>query len=124
MLRPPPVCWPFLAIVAAASVCIRLLAATGILTLAREDNWLIIHGPQIPGGAIRINYLEAYCRANSTEADWVQHTVIKHRSELVSLSSDQKILKLRDTLADGVVLDHTITAGADEIDFRLTAHKP
>src|SRR4051812_3933423 len=56
------------------------------LTLAREQNWLIIRGPQIPGGEIRINYLEAYCRAGSTDADWVQHTVIKHTSEVLSMS--------------------------------------
>ena len=124
MLKPSPVCRPVLAILAAAGACFQPLAAIDTLTLAREGNWLIISGPQIPGSEIRINYLEAYCRANSTDADWVQHTVIKHRSELVSLSSDQKILKLRDTLADGVVVDHTITAGADEIDFRLTAHNP
>src|SRR4051812_20551990 len=94
------------------------------LTLAREQNWLIIRGPQIPGGEIRINYLEAYCRAGSTDADWVKHTVIKHTSELVSLSPDARELKLRDTLADGVTVEHTITAGDDEVDFRLTAHNP
>ncbi|HEY0454970.1 MAG TPA: hypothetical protein VGE41_01245, partial [Verrucomicrobiae bacterium] len=55
------------------------------LTLGREKNWLLINGPQIPGGAIRINYLEAYCRPNSTEADWVKHTVIHHTNELISL---------------------------------------
>src|SRR5438093_11747834 len=113
MLKPSRFYWPFLSILAAAGACFQPLAAIDTLTLAREGNWLIIRGPQIPGSEIRINYLEAYCRANSTDADWVQHTVIKHRSELVSLSSDQKILKLRDTLADGVVVDHTITAGAD-----------
>jgi hypothetical protein len=31
---------------------------------------------------------------------------------------------MRDTLEDGVVVDHTITAAADEIDFRLLAHNP
>jgi hypothetical protein len=124
MLRASPVYRPILAILAAAGACFPLLSARDTLTLARENNWLIIRGSQVPGGAIRINYLEAYCRANSTDADWVQHTVIKHGSELVSLSPDQKILKLRDTLADGVVVEHTITAGADEVDFQLTAHNP
>ncbi len=94
------------------------------LTLARDGHWLIIRGAQIPAGEIRINYLEAYCRAGSTDADWVQHTVIQHTSELLSLSADAKVLKLRDTLTDGVTVGHTITAGADEVDFRLTAHNP
>jgi hypothetical protein len=94
------------------------------LTLSRERNWLVIHGGPIPGGEIRINYLEAYCRAGSTGADWVKHTVIKHTSETVSLNEDRTRLKLKDTLADGVTVEHTITAKADEVDFRLTAHNP
>lgn len=94
------------------------------LTLSYEPRWLIIHGPQIPGGSIRIHYLEAYCRAGSTDADWVKHTVIKHESELVSLSEDRKTLRLKDTIADGVTVEHTITARDDEVEFRLTAHNP
>ncbi|MEA3213789.1 MAG: hypothetical protein QOE70_6846 [Chthoniobacter sp.] len=94
------------------------------LTLAREGHWLVIRGAPLPGGELRINYLEAYCRAGSTDADWVQHTVIPHTSELLATSDDGKTLKLRDTLADGVTVEHTITAGEDEVDFRLTAHNP
>jgi hypothetical protein len=94
------------------------------LTLGRESNWLIIRGAHLPAGEIRINYLEAYCRANSTDADWVKHTVIRHTNELLSLSPDQKQLRLRDTLADGVIVEHTIIAGEDEVDFRLSAHNP
>ncbi|MEP6671570.1 MAG: hypothetical protein ABJF10_20575 [Chthoniobacter sp.] len=105
-------------------VCLVCPAAEPSLTLAREGNYLVIRGPQIPGGELRINYLEAYCRAGSTDADWVTHTVIKHTSELVSLSDDARVLQLRDTLADGVTVEHTITAGPDEVDFRLTAHNP
>jgi hypothetical protein len=94
------------------------------LTLSRPDHWLSIHGPHIPGGEIRINYLEAYCRAGSTDADWVKHTVVGHRSEVVSLSADSKTLKLRDVLKDGVTVEHTITASDDEVDFQVVAHNP
>lgn len=92
------------------------------LTLAREDNWLVIRAAHIPGGEIRVNYLEAYCRAGSTDADWVKHTVVPHRSEVVS--ADAKTVRLRDTLADGVTVEHTINAHDDEIDFALIAHNP
>lgn len=98
--------------------------APPMLTLAREGHWLIVRGPQLPGGEIRTNYLEAYCRAGSTDADWVQHTVITHTSEVLSLSADGKTLRLRDTLADGVIVEHTITAGDDAVDFQLTAGNP
>ena len=99
-------------------------AASPALTLGREANWLVIRGAQIPAGEIRINYLEAYCRAGSTEADWVKHTVIQHTSELVSLSADKQTLRLRDRLADGLTVEHTITARDDEVEFRLVAHNP
>jgi|GEM_PF-252647 len=91
------------------------------LTLSRSNNFLVVHGPH---GKIPINYLEAYCRANSADADWVKHTVIPHKTELLSLSDDRKVMKLRDTLEDGVTVEHTITAKDDEVDFRLTAHNP
>src|SRR6185503_2189177 len=105
-------------------LCGPLMGKAASLTLSRESNWLIIHRPQIPGEKIRINYLEAYCRANSTDADWSKHTVIKHSNELLSLSDDKTVMKMRDTLADGLIVDHTITAREDEVDFRLTARNP
>ncbi|MGA2866850.1 MAG: hypothetical protein ABSF95_20445 [Verrucomicrobiota bacterium] len=94
------------------------------LTLGREGQWLVVRGGQLPGQDLRINYLEAYCRADSTDADWAKHTVIPHTNELLSLSPDRKVLRLRDTLADGLVVEHTITAGQDEVDFRLVARNP
>lgn len=97
-------------------------AAQPTLTLGREGHWLVIRNGQTP--EIRINYLEAYCRAGSTDADWMKHTVIRHTNELVSRSDDRKTLQLRDTLADGLIVEHTITAGRDEVDFRLTARNP
>ena len=93
------------------------------LTLARTNHWLVIRGAHLPG-EIRINYLEAYCRAGSTDADWVKHTVIHHTNEFLSWSADAKMLRLRDTLADGVTVEHTLTARDDEVDFRLVAHNP
>ena len=94
------------------------------LTLSREKNMLYIHGDHIPGGKIPINYLEAYCRANSTDADWGKHTVVKHETQTLSLNKDQTVLKLKCTVADGVTVQHTITAKGDEVDFQLVAHNP
>ena len=95
------------------------------LTLAFEQpHWLVIRGPELPGKEIRINYLEAYCRAGSTDADWVKHTVIPHKAEVLSLSDDRRTLRLRDILTDGVIVEHTVTTKADEVDFRLVARNP
>ncbi len=112
------------AIIAVVALAPCLAAAQSPdLTLARQSNWLIIQGPHLPAGAVRINYLEAYCRANSTDADW-HDTTIGHRTELISLSDDQKTMKLRCRVNDGVVVDHTITASQDEVTFEIVAHNP
>src|SRR5437868_11218604 len=84
------------------------------LTLSWANNFLTIHGANLPGRQLRVHYLEAYCRPGSTDRDWKQ-TVIKHKTELLSQSADGKSLKLRCTLADGVVVAHEIAAGADEV---------
>jgi hypothetical protein len=86
------------------------------------NGYLTIRG-DFPGNEIPILYLEAYCRPGSTDRDW-EETVIRHEAELIESSEDQRSLKLRDFLADGVIVNHTITAGRDEVDFRLTATNP
>ena len=99
------------------------LAQTRDLTLAREKNYLVIQGPHLPKGEIRINYLEAYCRPNSTTADW-HDTTIGHTTELISLSADKKTMKLRCSVKDGVIVNHTITASRDDVTFAITAQNP
>ncbi len=86
--------------------------------------WLVIRGEGLPEAGVRVHYLEAYCRAGSTEADWVEHTVIPHRTEVLSGAVGVTELRLRDVLDDGLVVEHVIRSGADEVDFRLRAHNP
>jgi hypothetical protein len=43
---------------------------------------------------------------------------------LIEASQDGRLIKLRDRLADGVTVEHVISASADAVDFRLTAHNP
>jgi hypothetical protein len=92
------------------------------LAIAWEKNYLTIGG-EFPGKELKILYLEAYCRPGSTDRNW-KETVIPHSAELVEATPDKKVIKLRDKLADGVVVEHTLTAGRDEVDFRLVAHNP
>src|SRR5437773_6594527 len=95
----------------------------GRLTVRWEKNFLRVRGDAVPGREIEIHYLEAYCRNGSTDRDW-RETVIGHETEKVSAREDGSVIRLKDRLRDGVVVEHTITAGADEVDVRLTAHKP
>lgn len=93
------------------------------LKLAWADRMLTIRGRDIPGGDLKVWYLEAYCRPGSTDRDW-SRTVIPHTTRLIETDPDGRRLALRDTLADGVIVDHEIRAGADEVTFRLTATNP
>lgn len=99
-------------------------AAAPPITIDWKDNLLTVSGEEIPGGKIEIWYLEAYCRHNSTDADWVKHTVIGHKTELIRRSDDGRRIELRDTLDDGVIVEHVITAHDDEVDFAITARNP
>lgn len=103
------------------SCSLSLFAEDG-LSIRWADNYLTIRG-EFPGEEIRINYLEAYCRPGSTDRDWGE-TVIGHKTELVSASDDGRVIKLKDTLRDGVIVTHAITAGKDEVDIRIVAHNP
>jgi hypothetical protein len=93
------------------------------LTLSWSNNFLTIHGSHLPGGELKVQYLEAYCRPGSTNQDWGK-TVIKHATELVARGPDGKSLKLRCVLADGVRVTHEISAGDDAVTFRVMATNP
>lgn len=91
------------------------------LKLTWKENMLSIRGDRVPGGQIDIWYLEAFCRPGSTNRDWGK-TVIPHKTE--ALPAKDGRIHLRSRLEDGVTVDHTICAGVDDVDFRVTAHNP
>jgi hypothetical protein len=95
----------------------------GQLSLDWASSMLTIRGPDLPGGELKVWYLEAFCRPASTDRDWSK-TVIPHTSKLLKRSADGSELKLQSTLEDGVQVDHTIRAGRDEVDFQLVATNP
>ena len=100
------------------------LSASGEgLRIHWEKDYLTISGDHLPGKEMRVHYLEAYCRPGSTDRDW-KETVIGHTTELVSASGDGKVITLKCTLKDGVVVDHVITAGSDNVDFQIIAKNP
>ena len=96
--------------------------------LSWEKNILTIRRPpqassQIPGGAIRVHYIEAYCRPGSTDRDWSQ-TTIGHKTKIVGGKQGSSHLVLRCTLKDGVVVDHDLRGLPSAVEFQLTAHNP
>ncbi len=92
------------------------------LSVSWADNRLTIEG-DFPTDKIDVWYLEAFCRNDSHDRDW-HETVIPHRTRLLEASPDKKRLHLQSVTADGVVVDHVITAGVGEVDFRVRAVNP
>lgn len=88
------------------------------------SHWLVIHGDHIPGKRVRINYLEAYCRAGSTAADWGQDTVVRHQTQVISINEDKTVLRLRDKVSDGLIVEHAIKVCGDEFEFVISTHNP
>jgi hypothetical protein len=88
------------------------------LQLTCTNNMLQISGAQVPDGDVEIWYLEAFCRSGSTHREW-KDTTIPHKTELLE-ATPQK-LRLRTKVQPSVVVDHIITAKADEVDFQDTA---
>ena len=109
--------WLLMASSAAIATAEEKPAAT-IKGIEWEKNFLTVRG-NFPGDEIKIHYLEAYCRPGSTDRDWGQ-TVIPHTAERLESTSKNEI-RLRDTLSDGVTVDHVITATDDAVTFELTA---
>ncbi len=104
-------------------LCISSIHQSEAITLERDKNWLILHDERVPTGKIRINYLEAYCRPNSTDADW-HDTTIGHKTELTNISENKKNMQLSCTLSDGVIIKHDIRSSEDEVTFEIKAHNP
>jgi len=94
------------------------------LTLHWEKNYLTISGDHLPGKEMKIHYLEAYCRAGSTDADWVTYTTIPHTTTLLEANAEGTLIKLKCEVDDGLVVTHEIRSTHDEVDFQLVAHNP
>jgi len=110
-----------LALFLGLALCGEVRAA---FTLSWNHDMLSIRGKDLPGGELKVWYLEAYCRPNCQTQDWVAHTVIGHSTELISASRDGSRLKLRCLLKDGVQVEHDIRAMKDGVRFELQARNP
>lgn len=96
------------------------LASTSMkrIRLSWEDYVLTLRHPRLPGGKLEINYLEAHCRAHSSNRPWPE-TVIRQQPYIQSPDSTEHELKLVSTLSDGVVLRHHIIADSDVVHFNV-----
>jgi len=92
--------------------------ATNDLTISWTNNMLSIASPEIPGGPIKIWYLEAFCKTGSTDREW-NKTTIPHKTELIKASRNGKRIRLQTIVEPNVIIDHDIRAGKDEVDFKL-----
>ena len=84
---------------------------------------LTIRGKHLPGGAVEVWYIEAFAGPVPHNAIGSRR-VIPHKTEPVESAADGRRIRLRSRLEDGVVVDHEIRAGRDEVDFRVVATNP
>ncbi len=93
------------------------------MRLEWSGNMLTVTSPSLPGGALEIWYLEAFCRSGSTEREWSE-TVIPHETALVGLAGDGSELTLRSVIEPGVEAIHRIRASDDAVTFEISFHNP
>lgn len=93
------------------------------ITLSWEKEYLTIKHAEIPERSVRILYLEAFCRPGSTDRDW-KETVIPHKTTQLAANAEGTRIELRNTLEDGVIVDHVVESASDGVVFRLTAKNP
>ena len=100
------------------------------LRLDWDGEFLVISGSRLDL-PIKVHYLEAFVRSGSSNQDWSE-SVISHRTTLIAKAEDGSSLHLRSEFPvesesgpastdPPVVVEHYISAGADEVTFLLTA---
>lgn len=82
-----------------------------------KDKILLVTHPLLGGKSLKIWAMEAYCRKGSTYRDW-SRTTIEQENEIVSKSPHE--IKVKTSLASGVVVNHRFAVVADEILFEAT----
>jgi hypothetical protein len=93
-------------------------SAESKLKLSWEKNWLTISGGRIAGGDLKIHYLEAYCRSGSTNQKW-EKTCFTHKT--TAIASEPNRIALRCEVDAGVVVEHELVAGIDDVTIRIKA---
>ncbi len=89
------------------------------LHLEWTNNILSVSGASLPGGTLKIWYLEAFCRSGSTDRNWNRST-IPHQTTLLSRDLDAGTIHLRTAVEPSVEVRHVIQADTDEVTFELT----
>jgi hypothetical protein len=88
------------------------------LEISWTNNLLTVTGANLPGGKLDVWYLEAFCRSGAHDREWGK-TTLPHKTALLTNDSN-RALHFRTLVQTNVEVNHVVTAGADEIDFRFT----
>ena len=89
------------------------------LHLEWANNILSVSGAFLPGGTLKMWYLEAFCRSGSTDRNW-NRSMIPHQTTLLSRDLDAGIIRLRTVVEPSVEVRHVIRADTDEVTFDVT----
>src|SRR5262245_10790132 len=101
-----------------ASFAMAFLLGVDGMSIAWDKDYLVVSADGLPGGDVRIHYLEAYLRSGTTNRHWLK-SMIPHRTN--SVSASPKRIELQCKVEPTVIVDHLIEAGKDDVTFTITA---
>jgi len=96
-------------------VFLFLSLTTHALEISWTNNLLTVTGANLPGGKLDVWYLEAFCRSGAHDREWGKTTL-----PALLTNDSNRALRFRTMVQTNVEVNHVVTAGADEIDFRFT----
>ena len=97
------------------------VSAAEKLKVSWTNNFLTVSGRNIPRGAVRVWYIEAFCRKGATDRDW-SLTTVPHKTELVSSNPEQTHLRLKTHVEPAVEVQHEIRSSKHDVEFQVTLH--
>ena len=92
-------------------------ASTGF-TASWTNNTLTLLHPRLPGGALEVLYLEAFCRHGARTQDW-SRTTFRHKTTLLASRKSGRLLEFSTLVQPDVEVLHEVRAGGNEVEFRF-----
>lgn len=87
-------------------------------SLSWTNNLLTVSRPDLPGGPLKIWYLEAFLQPGANVRDWGR-SVYRHSTRLIEAAPDGHHLKFLTLVPPHLEVRHEIRAGEDELDLRF-----
>ncbi len=99
-----------------ASVWLGVCLGAEPLQIAWTNNLLTVSRSDLPGGPLKVLYLEAFLRPGANVRDWGRSRYL-HKTRLVEATTDRRLLRFETEIGSQALVTHEIRAGEDELDL-------